>query len=266
MPLPSAALPYGIRDIKLTPYTDAAGTVLSGTSVDLPNARTLAFSDTEEFNELRGDDKVVATHGNGPSVTWNLESGGLPFEAFKIMAGGAVSESGSAPNQKRVFAKKTTDQRPYFRVEGQAISDSGGDVHVILHRCKATGNLEGSFADGEFFLTAADGVALGLESGPYADEVYRFEYNETVTNITGVVPAVSAAYPTGATATTKVTILGSGFTGATAVKFGATNATAFTVESDSVIVATVPAGSAGAANITVTGPGGTSAALPYTRA
>ena len=39
MPLPTA-LPYGIRDIKIAPYTDAAATTLAATSIDLPNART----------------------------------------------------------------------------------------------------------------------------------------------------------------------------------------------------------------------------------
>ena len=58
----TTAIPYGLRDIKITPYTDAAGTVL-GSPIDLPYARTLSFTDTEDFEELRGDDRVVATHG-----------------------------------------------------------------------------------------------------------------------------------------------------------------------------------------------------------
>lgn len=57
-----------------------------------------------------------------------------------------------------------------------------------------------------------------------------------------------------------VMIGGSGLTGATAVKFGATAATSFTVQSDSLIAATAPAGSAGAVDVTVTTGGGTSAA------
>ena len=86
MTLSENSLPYGLRDIKLTPYTDAAGTVLAETSVDLPVARTLSFTDTEEFEQLRGDDRVAAEHGNGAQVEWELESGGLPFQAFKVMA------------------------------------------------------------------------------------------------------------------------------------------------------------------------------------
>ena len=58
---------------------------------------------------------------------------------------------------------------------------------------------------------------------------------------------------------TTVLITGSGFEGATAVHFGA-NAASFKVESPNVITAIAPAGTAGAAEVTVTGPGGTSAA------
>lgn len=77
------------------------------------------------------------------------------------------------------------------------------------------------------------------------------------------VPAISQVYPaTGATGDA-VFLHGANFTGATAVKFGATNATGFTVVDDRHIRAIVPAGSAGAANLTVTTPNGTSAALAF---
>src|SRR5205823_60047 len=53
--------------------------------------------------------------------------------------------------------------------------------------------------------------------------------------------------------------LGSGFTGATSVKFGATNATGFTVDTDGQITATAPAHAAGTVDVSVTTVGGTSA-------
>jgi len=177
------SLPYGLRDVKLTAYTDVNGTTLATTSVDLPVARTLSFSDSEDFEELRGDDKLVAQHGSGPAVEWDLESGGLPFEAFQIMAGGTIVTSGTGTTEKKVFSKKVTDQRPYFKVEGQAISDSGGDLHTILYRCKATGELSGEFSDGAFFLTSASGVSIAPIGGVNADKLYDFVQNATVTAI-----------------------------------------------------------------------------------
>ena len=181
MPL-STALPYGLRDIKVTPYIDAGATTL-GTPVDLPNARTLSFSETEEFTELRGDDKVVTTRGQGASVEWDLEAGGLSFAAVKVIQGATVTETGSTPNIKVSLVKKATDARPFFKVEGQAISDSGGDVHCVLDRCRCTGNFEGEFGDGEFFLTAASGVSLPSLLVGRTDTIYEFVQNETKTDI-----------------------------------------------------------------------------------
>ncbi len=73
-------------------------------------------------------------------------------------------------------------------------------------------------------------------------------------------PAVSSVSPTnGSTAGgTSVTIKGTNFTGATAVKFGSANATSYTVVSATQIIAVAPAGTAGIVDITVTTAGGTS--------
>ncbi|HWC34413.1 MAG TPA: IPT/TIG domain-containing protein, partial [Mycobacteriales bacterium] len=57
---------------------------------------------------------------------------------------------------------------------------------------------------------------------------------------------------------TTVTVTGSGFTGATAVTFGATAATSYTVVSDTQITVVSPAHSAGTVNVSVTSPYGKS--------
>jgi len=83
-----------------------------------------------------------------------------------------------------------------------------------------------------------------------------------------VVPTITAATPSAAAAGATVTITGTGFTsvtGAASVKFGATNATSYSVVSDTSITAVMPAGSAGSAAIVVTNAVGASAAFAYTR-
>lgn len=174
-------LPYGIRDIKVTPVS-GAGVV--GTAVDLPNARTLSFSEAEEFEELEGDDKIVAVRGQGASIEWELEAGGISIEAYAVINGGTVANTGSTPNQVKTYIKKATDARPDFKIEGQALSESGGDFHVIIWRAKATEGVEGELSSGEFFLTAASGQGLPSKTTGQIDDLYKFTQNETTTAIT----------------------------------------------------------------------------------
>lgn len=178
MALPTTALPYGIRDIKISPI-DAAGAV--GTAVDLPNGRTLAFSEAEDFEELRGDDTVVAIRGKGPQVEWELEGGGISLAAYKVLAGGTTTSSGTTPAAKNTYRKLGTDVRPYFQIEGQAISDSGGDMHCIIYRARCNDAIEGTFEDGGFFLTSASGVGLPRPADSY---LYDLIHNETAVAIT----------------------------------------------------------------------------------
>lgn len=176
MPLSDPALPYGLRDVKVTPI-NSDGSL--GASVDLPVAQTLSFSEAEEFEELRGDDRLVAVHGQGPTIEWDLEAGGISLDAWKVLTGGTVTDTGVTPTQIKEFTKKTNQSRPYFRIEGQSINDVDGDTHVVIYKAKVTENLEGEFADGTFFITSCSGQGLGD-----ADEkLYTITWNETTTPI-----------------------------------------------------------------------------------
>lgn len=192
-------LPYGLRDLKVR--TMPAGSEVPGAAVDLPNARTFKFAEAEGFDELRGDDGLRAVHGRGPTINWDLEGGGISFEATKAMFGGTIVETGVTPNQKKVYTKSGTDQRPYFQIEGQAISDSGGDFHALVYKARATGDLSGELADGSFWLTGASGQALPRA---FDDLLYSFIQNETASAIgaTNEVQTITVAgTPTGGTFT-----------------------------------------------------------------
>lgn len=176
MALPSNSLPFGLRDVSLTPIADNGDL---GESVDLPAARVLSFNETENFEELRGDDVVQASHGDGPVVEWSLEAGGISMEAYLVISGGDVTPTGTTPNQVNLYKKLGTDIRPYFRIEGQIISDSGGDVHAVIYRCKADASLGGEFSDGSFFLTTCSGKGYPDDD----DNLYDLVQNESITDI-----------------------------------------------------------------------------------
>lgn len=178
MPLTTTPLPFGLRDIKIKPF--AAGSETPGAAVDLPNAQTLSFSETSDEEELRGDDGLVAVHELGQSVEWELEAGGISLEAVKALYGGTIAETGTTPAQVKTYTKLDNDVRPYSQIEGQVISDSGGDFHCIIYKAKATGELSGEFADGQFFITGASGRGIGRTSD---HKLYEFVQNETEEDI-----------------------------------------------------------------------------------
>jgi len=72
---------------------------------------------------------------------------------------------------------------------------------------------------------------------------------------TSSTPTISSFIPTSGGTDTSVTITGTNFTGATAVKFGGTNASGFTVDTPTQITATVGSGTTG--TVSVTTPDGT---------
>lgn len=169
-------VPYGCRDIRVYPLTGE----VAGTGVDFPRARQMSFTEAESFDELRGDDGLVAVHGKGPSVNWEIEQGGITFAALQVINGGTITTAGTTPSQTTTYSKKGTDQRPYFKMEAQVISDSGGDFHVVLFRCRTTGDVKGDSKEGAFLLLGARGIALPQASD---SKLYNLVQNETAAAI-----------------------------------------------------------------------------------
>lgn len=182
MPI-KTALPYGLRDVKITPYIDEGGTVLGDVSYDLPHSQTLGFNETEEFQELRGDDKLVATHGSGAQMDWSIEAGGIDLVIWSILSGGQIITSGLTPNRVEIMRKRSSDVRPYFRIEGQVLSDSGGDIVGKIYRARCQGNIGGDFGDAKFHITSCSGVGLPLVDDQN-DLLYDIIRHETKTTLT----------------------------------------------------------------------------------
>lgn len=179
-PLPVATYPFGLRDVKLFGFLDEQGTVLADTGIDLPAAQTFSFADSEDYTDLRGDDQLLATHGNGAQVNWTLEAGGISLQAWALLSGGTIIETGVAPNRKITLRKCSDDTRPYFQVKGLIMSDNGGDNVAIVYRAKCNGDISGTFSDGAFFITSADGIGMPI---PGTKLLYDIDQHERKTFI-----------------------------------------------------------------------------------
>ena len=96
--------------------------------------------------------------------------------------------------------------------------------------------------------------ALSEVTGISAGGSHDLAYGESIPTVTGVSPDTGAS-----TGATQVTIAGTDFSEASAVRFGSASAKAFKVESSTEIVAESPAGTVGTVDVTVTTAAGTSA-------
>lgn len=141
----------------------------------------------------------------------------------------------------------------------------------------ADGKITGTTTAMEYKKTDADDSTYANCTGTEIDNLSPGSYsvrikavgensiNAAVTvTVPDVAPTVTGISPSSGpiSGETSVTITGTGFTGATAVKFGNSNASNITAVNDTHITATAPAGNAGEVDVTVTTPGGTSAASP----
>lgn len=179
MALSDTRLPYGLRDLKVATLSN---TGVKGTLVDLPNGQTLEFTETTSEQELRGDDVVKAKRTTVEAVEWTLDAGGINFEAMVVIAGGTITTTGSTPNVVKKWRRLEGESYPDFYLEGQALSESGGDHHTIIHRAKAN-QISGSHQDQEFWVSHAEGTGIGTLTAANVGAVWDMVANETTTAI-----------------------------------------------------------------------------------
>jgi hypothetical protein len=174
--------PYGLNRLWITPYADTDGSILGPTSYRLPLGRTLAFTENEDSDTLDGDDKAsVAVQGKGATVSGSLEAGGLDLTTFAIITGGQLIESGGGANLKRTVRKRGSDQRGYWRAEGQSISNGGGDNVTRIFRCKANGKIQADMKYGTFMVPSIDFLGTPM---PGDDDDYLWEIDYHATKVT----------------------------------------------------------------------------------
>lgn len=160
----------------------------------------------------------------------------------------AILNASEMPRKSWVFKIKDGDKRVLVVVPDGQVTESG---------------------EVEFTKSAALTWPVTLTSYPDSSGNNVYVITDDGVFSGSAVPAITSVLPSGAAEDELVTITGvrfTGVTGAASVKFGANNAAEYVVLNDTTIVAALPAGSAGAANVVVTNGAGASSASSYTRA
>lgn len=158
-------MPFGIRQIALY---DAAG----ANKVLLPAALMLHVTPLLQSARFEADGRLVGAASFVAGADWELETGGISLEALARLTGDTAVTAGSTPGRTLTMSVQAGDAMPYVRIAGRAISDTG-DVFCRLYRCKVEA-LEGTFRDGEFWVTYAKGVAVSDGT-----RVFEFVQQET---------------------------------------------------------------------------------------
>ncbi len=233
------------------PQAGANLVVIKGTN--LGNATSVKFGSTNAwwFWSQSNSVFVLAPAGTGT------------VDVTVTTRGGTSSTAGTANDYTYVAAPSVST------VEPSAGSTSGGNT-VILTGTNFTGAtlVRFDFVPASFRVDSPTQITVTKVPGHWAGTV---DVRVTTTGGTSAdtsadnyryvaPPTVLSLSPSKGPAAggNSVVIRGDGFTGATSVKFGSKVAGSFTVNSDSKITAVAPLGS-GTVDVTVTGPGGTSA-------
>jgi phosphodiesterase/alkaline phosphatase D-like protein len=186
-----------------------------------------------------------------------------------VTSAGGTSPTG--PADQFTYAPSVTSLEPSYgpKAGGSSVTISGtnfsevtavrfGSTNATNYTVNSTSSITATSpagAGGPVDVTVT--TAGGTSAASAADQ---FSYGPTIAKVRGA-PGYGEPPPEPARAATEggtlVTITGANLTGATAVKFGSTNATTFAVNSPTSLNAVAPAG-AGTVDITVTTPEGTS--------
>jgi hypothetical protein len=234
----------------VTFYTNC-GTALGTTAVNNAGVATLTLSslaadDEQVTGVYTGDGNDAGAAATlGETVSQASTTTTLTTSASSAQAGTPVTLTATVTSPTATPAGSvdfwltdpTTGEDEIFL--GAAAVAGNGQATLTLSTLPPGANvIEADFDGGRDFLSSSDTLTQTITTNP---------------TVTAVLPA------TGASSGTPILLVGQYFTGATAVSFGGTTATSYSVLSDSEILAVAPALPPGAVDVTVTTAAGTSA-------
>ena len=142
--------PFGLREVTV---------VAAGSTVAVPVAQKFTITERVKSGELAGDDVTKAIVAFTDALTFSIQSGGISLEAYCEMTGRTLATSGTTPNETKTMTATAAESFPYFKIYGRSLGDAGDNIHVVVFKAKLT-SIEGRFADGQFMVSSASGVAI----------------------------------------------------------------------------------------------------------
>lgn len=280
--------PAGTVDVTVTNVTGTSA-LASADRFTYSAASVPSVSSISPTSGGTGGSTVVTISGSNLTGATAVTFGTLAATSFSLMNSSTIVATAPAQAAATVHITVTTptgtsavgtpDQFTYSAATAPSVSGvsptsggTGGGTVVTISGSNFTGASAVSFgtlAASSFTVTSSSQVIA--TAPPQAAGTYHITVttpsgtsstssSDQITYSAASAPSVSGVTPSSGTSAggTAVVVLGSNFTGASAVSFGSTAASSFVVNSATSITAIAPAGTAGTVHITVTTPSGTS--------
>ena len=187
------------------------------------------------------------THGAFPESTPMQHTNGIIY---------GLTQEGSIPNNDGVFYSLDNGLPPFVSLVSRWGS-SGQRVGILGNGFTGTRSVKFGTGSASFTVVSDTYLTATIPDDGSVGFVTVITPTGTLTSSRrfNVVPGITTFAPASGPVGTQVTIIGSGFTGASKVTFGGAKAATYTVNSGTQITATVPSG-ATTGNIAVTTAGG----------
>ncbi len=210
---------------------------------------------------------IMTTNGGANWITTLLDSNAVEFLSVSCVGSTTTycQVAGTTTNGAIALDTSNLENSPSANWSQENLPAQLTGINSIS--CVSSSSCSAADASGSIITTPDGGATWIVDTGPYflatasaidcitPSQCFGAGGGSTLSTM----PTVNGTSPSSGPLSggTLVTILGSGFTGATGVDFGSNNAS-FTIINDTTITAVAPAGSAGLVNVTVTTSTGTS--------
>lgn len=166
MPVSHVTKVFGVNDAKIAKLTadPAAGAATYAAIIDVPGIKSVTIEGDVNTVDLRGDHSLLDSDATLQNITLSFEYAKLSLDALAVWLGGTVSDSGVTPNMLANLALLGTDTllANYWKFEAKTVSADvvGGDVRLILYKCKLTSFPQLGTAEEDYLTFSVDARAI----------------------------------------------------------------------------------------------------------
>lgn len=185
MPITHDSKLFSTEDAKVGKLlTDpSGGSATYGALVDIPGIREVSLGFELNTVSLTGDNRELETDTVLRAVTLGWGQAKVSLDALAILIGGAVTDSGVAPNQIAQFRRLGADVLPYFRFAAKTptsgIDVSTGAGRIEVFKCKIT-DYSIPFVEQDYAIISASARGVTRLSD---DRIWDLVLSETATAI-----------------------------------------------------------------------------------